>query len=209
MMHEMVLTLKFDTYIAHPYWPEREELVNLQKSSGINRARSEDKRDKALMNYLEKQGLGLEYYQRLQKLAAREWYRLDGDDSEIIIPRHQLSGTLVQACKSAPAGARFDDESLRSLVQLSDLKTGKKAADEVFRRFVLPKDGKGNPLSNQRALRTNEVIRNFEASGTIRFDTNDVKQKSLESLLSYAGKYVGCGSSRKMGYGRFELLGLE
>lgn len=205
MVVKVVLAVK--SYIAHPYWAEREELVNIQKSSGLNRVRSDDRREKVLRDYIEKIGMSMADYEALQRLAAREWYRVDGEDSEIMIPRHQLSGTLVQATKTAPSGARFKQDELRSLVQISDFLTGKKEADSVFRRFVLPKDGKGNPLSNQRALRCNEVIENFDAKGTVSFDENDVKQKAVFELLRYAGKYIGVGASRKMGYGRFAVEG--
>ena len=203
----MDVRLHFNSYIAHPYWAEREELVNIAKQSGLNRVRSEDKRDQALRRYLEKQGMSMEDYQLLEKLAARQWYKLaDANDGEIIIPRHQFSGALVEACKSAPAGARFNADQLRSLLDIRDFRTGKFGCDRLFSRFVLPKDGKGNPLSNQRARRVNEVIDDFIAEGTIHFDTDDVKQKSVVALLNYAGKYIGVGASRKMGYGRFQLL---
>jgi hypothetical protein len=41
-----------DTYIAHPYWPEREKLINIQKESGLSRARTAQTRRKALDDYL-------------------------------------------------------------------------------------------------------------------------------------------------------------
>ena len=190
-------------YIAHPYWPEREQVVNIQKQSGMNRARSEDKRDAALRRYLEKMGMSMKDYQKLEQEASNEWYRDDADN--IIIPRHHLSGCLVQACKTSPAGTRFSQDQLRSLLQISDFVTDRKTADGVFKRFVLPTDGKGNPISNQRRLTKNEFIGGFQAVGTIDFDKSDVSEKAVRELLQYAGKYVGVGASRKMGYGRFKV----
>ena len=190
-------------YIAHPYWPEREQVVNIQKQSGMNRARSEDKRDAALRRYLEKMGMSMKDYQKLEQEASKEWYRDDADN--IIIPRHHLSGCLVQACKTSPAGTRFSQDQLRSLLQISDFVTDRKTADGIFKRFVLPTDGKGNPISNQRRLTKNEFIGGFTAVGTIDFDKSDVSEKAVRELLQYAGKYVGVGASRKMGYGRFKV----
>ena len=63
----------------------------------------------------------------------------------------------------------------------------------------------GKALSNQRGLRTNSYIKNFAASGTIDFDPELVKPDSVKELLEYAGREIGIGSSRKMGYGRFEV----
>jgi len=190
-------------YIAHPYWPEREQVVNIQKQSGMNRARSEDKRDAALRRYLEKLGLTMADYKKLEVAASNEWYR--NASGHIVIPRHHLSGCLVQACKSSPAGTRFSQDQLRCLLQIADFTTDRKTADGIFERFVLPTDGKGNPISNQRRLTKNEFIAGFTAGGTIDFDKSDVSEKAVRELLQYAGKYVGVGASRKMGYGRFKV----
>jgi hypothetical protein len=205
----MELVLHFRSYIADPYWPAREQLVTIEKQSGINRARSQDTRDKALRGYLEKIGLTIQDYEKLQALAGRPWYRKDNDDpkSPIIIPRHQLAGAMVQGASSAPAGARFNQDQLRSLLDIRDFETDKIGEDRVFERYVLPKDGKGNVLSNQRRLERHPVIEDFEAIGEINFDGHDVKEKSLMDLIRYIGKYVGVGASRKMGYGRFAING--
>lgn len=201
----MEVRLIFDKpgYIAHPYWPEREQVVNIQKSSGMNRARSEDKRDAALRRYLEKQGMTHDDYKKLEQAAANEWYR--DKTGHIMIPRHHLSGCLVQATKTSPAGSRFSQDQLRCLLQISDFSTDRKSGDSIFARFVLPTDGKGNPISNQRRLTKNEVIAGFTAVGTIDFDKSDVSEKAVRELLQYAGKYIGVGASRKMGYGRFKV----
>ncbi len=189
-------------YIAHPYWPDRDKLVNIQKQSGMTRARSEDKRDAALRRYLEKLGLTIDDYKKLETSANREWYT--NKAGYIIVPSHQIEGCLVQACRSAPAGCRFVQEQLRSLLTVSDFVTDKKHGDKVYERFVLPTDAKGHLLSNQRRLTKNEVIIDFTAVGTICFDKSDTSEKSVKELLTYAGKYIGVGSCRKMGYGRFE-----
>jgi hypothetical protein len=206
MFTDFDLTLKVDSYIAHPYWPEVDQMVNIQKASGFNRAKSELTRDKALRGYLEKIGMSYADYEALVKLAHREWYRQNGEDSPIIIPRHQFAGCLVQSCTSAPAGCKFPKDAFRSLVQVGDLLTQKRTHDTVYKRFVRPSDAKtGKPISNQRSLRENAVIEAFEATGTLALDMDNVKPDSVKGLLKYAGKYTGLGASRKMGYGRFTV----
>jgi len=216
-MKTLRVTLRFVSYIAHPYWPERQHLIDIQKKSGMNRARSQEKREEALRKYLEQIGMKKSEYDELERLADREWYRVNGKQYEktpeemrpIMIPRHQLSGCLVQSCPKAPAGSRFDPEQLRSLVQLGDFVTTKTQCDQSYDRFVAPTDGRGNKLSNQRALRHNEALEDFEAVGTVTFDENDVKEKAVLELFKYAGKYTGTGASRKMGYGRFTVAKVE
>ena len=43
------IALTFTTpYVAHPYWPEMYELIEITKKSGMNRAKSDANRRKAL-----------------------------------------------------------------------------------------------------------------------------------------------------------------
>lgn len=206
-MKELDITLHVRQYIANPYWAAREKIVNIQKESGMNRARSNDRKEAALRTYLERIGMEYGEYEALEREANEPWYK--NKDGWIVIPRHHMSGCLIQACNSSPpAGAKFRAAQFRSLVQISDFVTDRREKDTVFERFILPTDGKGNKLSNQRRLTSNEVIENFVARGTMTFDPSDVKEDSLVALLTYAGKYIGIGSSRLMGYGRFSVEAL-
>ncbi len=100
---ELKCELLMEKYIAHPYWQEREELIRIQRDSGMNRQKSDDKRAAALKAQLNKAGLSLEQYRELERSAARQWYRENGkDDGVIVIPRHQLAGCLVEAVGRAP-----------------------------------------------------------------------------------------------------------
>lgn len=209
MKEEFAVVLKVESYIAEPYWPELQELIDIYKMSGYNRAKTESSRENALQRWLEKNGLEMAFVEDLKKRSSYSWYRFDAqhhnNEAEIIIPRHQISGCLVHASASAPpAGSKFKPEQLRSLVMLSDFHTGKVAPDGIFARFVMPKDAKTNkPLSHMRSLRKNEFIKHFTATGSIQYDPNDVSPQSINGLITYAGKYIGVGAARKMGYGRF------
>jgi hypothetical protein len=203
--------IKLKRYIAHPYWPELAQAIDIQKQSGVNRVRSEDKRESALLNYLKKIGMSKEEYQALIEKSKRQWYRVDSNDpnTHIIVPAHQLSGMLVQAASSAPAGARVDPGELRSIIDISDFVTIKAKADGVFSRYIMPKDGTGKPLSNQRQLQSNEYLENVEATGTFVIDTERVKPESVKALLEHAIVRTGVGAARKMGYGRGGVVSFE
>ena len=209
VQHRMALTLHFATmYIADPYLPALEELINIQKASGMNRARSEQKRQQALSDHLKRIGWDMDRYSALETEAHTPWYRQDGDGSPIIIPSHQYYGCLIEACKNVSASLRpCDASNLRFVLQVSDLVTERTAADGDYKRLVMPKSGTGQPLSNQRALRVNPYIKDFDATGQVVFDEAQVSQQgdTLEEFLRWAGQFIGVGASRKMGCGRYTI----
>jgi len=202
----LTLEVLFELYVAHPYWPQRERVISIQKNSGMNRQKSEDKRQAALIAQCEREGLTLTEYHELQELAARQWYRLDNDDpaSEIIIPRHQLAGCLVETIGKSTKNLRgqFTKDSFRHHVKLSDLRTGKTECDGVFDRYVKLE------TSNMRSRQVNEFISDFVASGTVSV-ADYVKVSDLKRLFAHAFAETGVGAARKMGYGRGELVTLE
>lgn len=197
--------LKFESYIAHPYWPERETVIRIVTDSGMNRQKSDDKRIMALKGELEKRGLSIAQFEEIKRRANRQWYRAnDADDGEIIIPRHQLAGCLVQTVGTTPKAVRgkYEKDSFRHEVRLSDFLTGKLAADEVFRRYV-----RLNP-NVPRSLQENDVIRDFTAAGTVTLAA-DAKIEELKRLIGHAVRNTGVGAARKMGFGRAEIALLE
>jgi hypothetical protein len=189
-------------YIADPYLPAREEVINIQKLSGMNRARSEAKREQALHEYLRRQGLGLDEYDALLARANEPWYR---QGSAIIIPSHQLYGCFIEGASTLSASQRpCDPGNLRHLLQVSDFDTGREKEDGIFERLVMPKSGTGQPLSNQRALRKNPYLADFVATGTLTWFLSDFPEvQPIVDFVAYCGERVGVGASRKMGYGRF------
>jgi len=195
-------TIQVASYIGDPFWTEMSELIDIQKKSGMNRARSEDKKEAALKAWLKKENITDAEYKALEALASRPWYRVDDRDqtSEIVIPRHHVAGMLVQACKSAPAGSKFKQDELRSRLQVSHFTTGKFQKDSDFVRYVK------SDLTNQRRLHEDEVLENFMAVGTIRFNSSITKEAAVKSLLEHGIVFVGLGAARKMGYGRGELV---
>lgn len=204
------IELEFDKgYIADPYWPEREELINIQKSSGMNRAKSEKTRNDALTTYLNRLEMSMEEYEELTALAQRPWYRRHFQEGEeIMIIAHQMYGCLIESVKHCPAALRLcEAQNLRHMIYVSDFSTGKDKEDGIFRRLVMPKDGNGKPLSNQRALRENPYIEHFIAIGRMSFYPYEMRDegKYFKDYLTYCGQRVGVGASRKMGYGRFTV----
>ena len=83
-------------YIAHPYWPEREKVINIQKESGTKRARSEEKRIKNLRDYLVQRGLSMEDYEELVRKADRQFYTV-ADLNGAVLPDHRCPTTTGRA----------------------------------------------------------------------------------------------------------------
>ena len=215
------VTLRFTgRYIAHPYWPEMEKLINIQKESGFNRTRSAERRAKTLEAYLESKGMTTEQYKLLETQAARPFYtwrdvwvdgatRVKRDETEIVVPAHHLYGCLAQAADIAPSAVRpVRTDQIRTILTVSDFSTGKLKADGVFERFVTVKSGTGQTLSNQRSFRSNPYIEAFDASGTLRCANPETLPKVRE-FVAWAGREVGVGASRKLGYGRFTIAKWE
>lgn len=192
-------------YIAHPYWPAREKLINIQKASGINRVRSDERRQKALSAYLTAHGLTLDDYRQLEAAASRPFYTYNGTD-EIVIPAHQLYGLLAQAADLAPAVVRpVRVDQIRTVIELSDFRTGRFEASGVYERYVPVKSGTGQTLSNQRSLRSDPYLADVTATGTVRVAQDDLAPR-IRQFIEWAGAEIGVGAARKMGWGRFRIV---
>ncbi len=200
---KMKIELKFGTpgYIADPYRIERFKLIEIQKISGMNRTRSEKKKREALESYLTTNGMIYQNYLDLEKTANIPFYY--NDNKYIYITKESFAACLANTNSEAPSKLRIDN--LCSSLHISDFITDKKKADGVWERFAVVKSGTGKALSNQRGYRSNPFIANFTANGVIEFLPEMVKPSDLAELIIYAGRVIGIGASRKMGWGRFEV----
>jgi len=197
------VTLRLTNYIANPYWPQKNRVIEIEKKSGVARQRSEDKRIAALKSECSRQGLTYEDYLRLKREAEEQWYR-SKTDGTIIIPRHQLAGAVVQAIGQSPKALRgpFTVDNFRALVGVGDFTTGLKEATGKFERFVKLEG------SNQRSFQSNEFIGQyldqgepFEAVGYLTVP-DDKTERYVKDLLNVAVTTIGIGACRKMGFGR-------
>jgi hypothetical protein len=211
--HDVVVSVQ--SYIAHPYWPEREKLINIIKESGMSRARSSANRQKALSEYLKREGISTDQYEELERLASRQFYT--APDGTIIIPSLHVISMIVNAVSNMRAQGRpFTPEQARTMVQAGPWVTDRTEPDGTWERFAVVTSGSGAKLSNQRALRSNEYIGSppgtdgppVTAVGTFIVD-DAVNITKLHETLSYAGEMTGIGASRKMGWGRFEVVSLS
>lgn len=201
-MKTISVTLQLNNYIAHPFWPARNACIEIEKKSGVNRQKSEEKRIAALKAECSRQGCTYEQYLEFRKQAAEQWYR--NSDGTIYIPRHQIAGGLVQTIGTAPKALRgqFDRDNFRALVQISDFATDREKADGVFSRFVKLEG------SNQRSWQENEYLGQyletgepFEARGTIAV-IDEKARDTVKALITATVEMVGIGAARKMGFGR-------
>lgn len=198
----MHVTLAFTQpgYIEHPYWPEMYRLIEIDKKSGINRARTEANRRRALQAYLEGEQMTLADYEQLKVLANRPFHVCDG---RIVIPREKVLACLVNASDVAPSKLRIPN--LRTAVHATDFGTEKAVPDGMWERFAVVTMGTGAKASNQRGLRRNAYINDFTAVGELEVEADMVEPRAVLELLAFAGRSVGIGASRKMGWGRFTV----
>lgn len=218
-MQTYAIELKFTSpYVAHPYWPEMYEVIEITKKSGLSRARSDANRRKSLEEYLRANNMTLEDFRKLEELSKRPFHTLDdsgttpisGQVGEIIIPVESVMSFLVAANSTARAAYKASPpEQVWNRIKATYLTTGKFEPDGVWKRFATVNLGSGAKASNQRGLRENAYIENFTARGTLTFDEQTVDPETLENLIKWAGEFVGIGASRKMGKGRFALKAFE
>lgn len=195
-------------YIAHPYWPEMYELIEITKRSGMNRAKSEANRRKAVEEYLRLNGMTLADYERLEAASKRPFHT--AADGEIVIPRDSFMAFLVASNDEARAAFKAcPPEQVWTRITATDLSTGKNKPDGIWRRFATVNLGTGARASNQRGLRENAYIENFTAKGSVTFDEQTVDQAALKNVIAWGGQFVGIGASRKMGRGRFALSAFD
>jgi len=196
------VTLQLVNYIAHPYWPARDLVIDIEKKAGAARQRSEEKRIAAIKAECARHGITYDDYLRLKKEAEEQWYR--DKSGNIIIPRHQIAGALVQTIEQSPKAVRgpFTADNFRALVQISDFNTGLKNAAGKFVRFVKLEG------SNQRSLQENEFIGQyldqgepFDAAGCVAI-SDERLEKYLSGLFNTMITTIGVGAARKMGFGR-------
>src|SRR5258708_5448104 len=92
------IQVHLDGYIGHPYWPEMEKLINITKSSGMNRARTSANARKALEEYLEANGMALTDYEELKARAERPFYTIEVPDAptRIAVPELHVTACIVQ-----------------------------------------------------------------------------------------------------------------
>jgi hypothetical protein len=200
-------------YIAEPYWPETESVVNILKESGMSRCRSDKTRRQALEKTLNQRGLSMKQWEALRVKSSRPFYTENGTGARIIIPSEQMAAALTCICYQMPRSQQpCEPNNLRTAIVIPapfQVTPEKTAPDAVWARVVQPKDGKGNPLSNQRATRTSHYICDFDAVGVLEIDSSFVDPESVRQALVWGGKRVGIGASRKMGWGRFTVEQFE
>jgi hypothetical protein len=200
---EFKVAVHLDKYIAAPYWPELEKLINIKKESGVSRARTAETRRKALDSYLKSAGMTHQDYEELQQRAARPFHT---HDARIIVPALHVMSMIVATCDRIGSRDRpCPPDIARTVISPSPWYTAKTAPDGIWERFAVESMGNGTKLSHQRALRRDAYIENADAHGTLDIDTAVVRPEILWKALDWAGTYVGIGSARKMGWGRFTL----
>lgn len=199
------LTLKFpQKMIGHPYWPEMWKVIEITKSSGMNRARTEANRRKALEEELRRVGMTYEEFLEIKAKSERPFHV--NQKGNIVIPSDIFLSFMVATAYRARSAHRLaEPEQVRSRFIVSDFVTDRTKPDGLWERFATVTAGTGQKLSNQRAYRANHYIAGFTAKGSLTWEPEFVRPDALENALRWGGAFVGIGASRKMGHGRFEI----
>jgi hypothetical protein len=190
-------------YIGLPFWPERNELINIQKE--VHPKLQGAKREAAINAALDKRGFNQSDYARLQTLAARPFHTVNG---QIAIPARSFISFINHASMEAPKaipkiqnkGLTFIAVKVRNGYLIGD-KTDEDA--KVFGRFVANKE------SNQRRWDESKYVDQITFSGSLQVDEEIIKPENLKKLIEWGGKMVGIGSSRPQGFGRFRVVEWE
>jgi hypothetical protein len=193
-------------YIAKPFWEELSTLIDIGKQ--VHPRLKGEKRERAIQAELEKRNLTAADYERILQRSKRPFYTDSDDDDgsgEIVIPRHHFTGMLGQTIAIAPKNAldKIDKGLLHIGFQIDDgdfFRTGKTLADKKVRSALIKMEE-----SNQRSREEHYYISDFLATATLSLDTTCFKPEQLEKYFEWAGRYVGIGSSRQQGYGRFTV----
>ncbi len=194
-------------YIANPYWPEVEWLFQLEKAAKVHPRHGDDKRKLLIETHCKDKGIAIERVEEARrKIVEEKWYRVGNvPTGNIYIPHHQFAGCLVQSLQSHALKSVINKDAFRSFVTVGHLfiEPAKKKADGTYDRYVK------NPETNLRRLQSDEYIANFVATGDIHFRDDVVEPEKLESLIKFAGEWVGVGAARKMGRGKYKLIGFD
>jgi hypothetical protein len=204
-MITVTVGLYFDKpgYIGLPYWPEKNTLINLAKE--VHPKLADAKKQAALSAALEKRGLTMQDYQNLVVQSERPFYT--NGSSEIVIPERILQSFINHASMEAPkAIPRVMSKGLTFIgikVAGGHLSTGMHKASGEFSRFVKMAE------TNQRSFSSTPYIAEFTATGRLNVDPEVIEAERLRKLLEWGGKWVGMGSARPQGYGRFSVAKWE
>lgn len=199
-------------YIGLPYWAERAALIDIGKE--VHPKLGDNKKAQAVLAACEKRGITPEQYAQLQERAARPFYTADETRTgEIVIPERVIQSFLNNASMECPkAVPKISAKGLTFIgvtIHEGFLRTGRHEADaKSFDRFVKMEE------SNQRTFSSSLYITEFNATGVLHVDEEVIKVTDLEKLMTWGGKWVGVGSARPQGYGRFvvsvwDVIGAE
>jgi hypothetical protein len=190
-------------YIAKPFWKEINSLIDIGKD--VHPKLGDAKKAQAIVAACAKRGITPAQYDAMLVKSQQPFYTVDGDrKSEIVIPARVIHSFINNVSQSAPkAIAKVESKGLTFIgivVEHGHLMTGMHESDShAFARFVKMED------SNQRKWSEDRFIRNFSATGVLQVDEEVITPKNLFKLMEWGGKWIGIGSARPQGFGRFTV----
>ncbi len=142
----------------------------------------------------------------------RKSYRATKEGVLYLIPE-QIFGVCREGAKYTKKGKGSIQKSVAATLQILDKQivmnrtlVGDPTQDPE-QEVYLDVRGVVNPATRGRNVRYRVATREgWEATFTLEFDPSIVDRNQMQAVLIDAGKLVGLGDARAIGYGRFEVV---
>lgn len=144
----------------------------------------------------------------------QEWHKTyrATKDGQLYLTPEQIFGVCRESAKYTKRGRGSIQRSVAATLQVMDDKV-------LLNRFVPQEPGQDseaevyidvrgvvNPATKGRNVRYRLATNHsWEATFTISYDPTVVSSNEMQAVLTDAGKLVGLGDARAIGYGRFEV----
>lgn len=140
--------------------------------------------------------------------AEASAYRMNGEKSNLAIPGAWITGCLIE---SFIRNAGRNQKGAVELEVAPALQVEETLIDLKIRDFMVDKRSipiKKNGKTTARDFCVRPKVDLWKVAFTLQ-SVLERPDKDIEEELRRAGKYVGIGSGRKIGFGRFEVLTFE
>lgn len=131
-------------------------------------------------------------------------------NGKCFIPAEHIRGSLINAGAFVKAKVGNSRKSMKNIVAamffIEPLQIEIPDFDEIDKRSAVNRNIKG------RIIVVRPKWNNWKAKFNLIVDNDTITDKTIESIIEYAGKYVGIGSFRPTNngmFGRFEIVKFE
>lgn len=141
--------------------------------------------------------------------AENSCYRMVDDDEEsnIAIPGTWLRGCVIQSFVDTAKKKTAAEVYFSPNVQVMEYRIDTGIKKYVIHKAVIPVKKNGKIAAQGFVCRP--LINKYKISFTLQTTLEDESDKDVERAVRNAGKSVGIGAGRKLGFGRFEVVSFK